>query len=150
MLKKKLVALVLAALTMLFAVGCGGEEELGMDPESMAVAYMKAFIECDTDAAFDAANIDAIKDMFWYYSGDDYSYSEFEDMRSSIEYAKGKVVSTGCGKALDRRFAAFCASGASNCGTAAVTQPGRIDCGAKSGSSAATPSASQLRTLMLQ
>lgn len=29
----------------------------------MAVAYMKAFIECDTDAALDAANIDAIKDM---------------------------------------------------------------------------------------
>lgn len=27
MLKKKLVALVLAALTMLFVVGCGGEEE---------------------------------------------------------------------------------------------------------------------------
>ena len=93
MLKKKLVALVLAALTMLFAVGCGGEEELGMDPESMAVAYMKAFIECDTDAALDAANIDAIKDMLWYYSGDDYSYSEFEDMWSSIEYDKGKVVS---------------------------------------------------------
>lgn len=81
MLKKKLVALVLAALTMLFVVGCGGEEEeLGMDPESMAVAYMKAFIECDTDAALDAANIDAIKDMLWYYSGDDYSHSEFEDM----------------------------------------------------------------------
>ena len=80
MLKKKLVALVLAALTMLFAVGCGGEEELSMDPESMAVGYMKAFIECDTDAALDAANIDAIKDMLWYYSGDDYSYSEFEDM----------------------------------------------------------------------
>lgn len=57
MLKKKLVALVLAALTMLFVVGCGGEEEeFGMDPESMAVAYMKAFIECDTDAALDAAN----------------------------------------------------------------------------------------------
>ena len=94
MLKKKLVALVLAAMTMLFAVGCGGEEEeLGMDPESMAVAYMKAFIECDTDAALDAANIDAIKDMLWYYSGDDYSYSEFEDMWSSIEYDKGKVVS---------------------------------------------------------
>ena len=94
MLKKKLVALVLAALTMLFAVGCGGEEEeLGMDPESMAVAYMKAFIECDTDAALDAANIDAIKDMLWYYSGDDYSYSEFEDMWSSIEYDKGKGVS---------------------------------------------------------
>lgn len=74
-------------------VGCGGEEELGMDPESMAVAYMKAFIECDTDAALDAANIDAIKDMLWYYSGDDYSYSEFEDMWSSIEYDKGKVVS---------------------------------------------------------
>lgn len=81
-------------MTMLFAVGCGGEEEeLGMDPESMAVAYMKAFIECDTDAALDAANIDAIKDMLWYYSGDDYSYSEFEDMWSSIEYDKGKVVS---------------------------------------------------------
>ena len=79
---------------MLFAVGCGGEEEeLGKDPESMAVAYMKAFIECDTDAALDAANIDAIKDMLWYYSGDDYSYSEFEDMWSSIEYDKGKVVS---------------------------------------------------------
>lgn len=78
---------------MLFAVGCGGEEELSMDPESMAVAYMKAFIECDTDAALDAANIDAIKDMLWYYSGDDYSYSEFEDMWSSIEYDKGKVVS---------------------------------------------------------
>ena len=78
---------------MLFVVGCGGEEELGMDPESMAVAYMKAFIECDTDAALDAANIDAIKDMLWYYSGDDYSYSEFEDMWSSIEYDKGKVVS---------------------------------------------------------
>ena len=94
MLKKKLVALVLAALTMLFAVGCGGEEEeLGMDPESMAAAYMKAFIECDTDAALDAANIDAIKDMLWYYSGYDYSYSEFEDMWSSIEYDKGKVVS---------------------------------------------------------
>lgn len=94
MLKKKLVALVLAATTMLFAVGCGGEEEeFGMDPESMAVAYMKAFIECDTDAALDAANIDAIKDMLWYYSGDDYSYSEFEDMWSSIEYDKGKVVS---------------------------------------------------------
>ena len=94
MLKKKLVALVLAAMTMLFAVGCGGEEEeLGMDPESMAAAYMKAFIECDTDAALDAANIDAIKDMLWYYSGDDYSYSEFEDMWSSIEYDKGKVVS---------------------------------------------------------
>lgn len=94
MLKRKLVALVLAALTMLFAVGCGGEEEeLGMDPESMAVAYMKAFIECDTDAALDAANIDAIKDMLWYYSGDDYSHSEFEDMWSSIEYDKGKVVS---------------------------------------------------------
>ena len=93
MLKKKLVALVLAALTMLFAVGCGGEEELGMDPESMAAAYMKAFIECDTDAALDAANIDAIKDMLWYYSGDDYFYSEFEDMWSSIEYDKGKVVS---------------------------------------------------------
>ena len=93
MLKKKLVALVLAALTMLFVVGCGGEAELGMDPESMAVAYMKAFIECDTDAALDAANIDAIKDMLWYYSGDDYSYSEFEDMWSSIEYDKGKVVS---------------------------------------------------------
>lgn len=59
----------------------------------MAVAYMKAFIECDTDAALDAANIDAIKDMLWYYSGDDYSYSEFEDMWSSIEYDKGKVVS---------------------------------------------------------
>lgn len=78
---------------MLFVVGCGGEEELGMDPESMAAAYMKAFIECDTDAALDAANIDAIKDMLWYYSGDDYSYSEFEDMWSSIEYDKGKVVS---------------------------------------------------------
>ena len=135
---------------MLFVVGCGGEEELGMDPESMAAAYMKAFIECDTDAALDAANIDAIKDMLWYYSGDDYSYSEFEDMWSSIEYDKGKVISTGCGRALDRRFAAFCASGASNCGTAAVTQPGRIDCGAKSGSNAATPPASELRTLMLQ
>lgn len=78
---------------MLFVVGCGGEEELGMDPESMAAAYMKAFIECDTDAALDAANFDAIKDMLWYYSGDDYSYSEFEDMWSSIEYDKGKVVS---------------------------------------------------------
>ena len=62
-----------SAVSMLFAVGCGGEEELGMDPESMAVAYMKAFIECDTDAALDAANIDAIKDMLWYYSGDDCS-----------------------------------------------------------------------------
>ena len=40
-----------SAVSMLFAVGCGGEEELGIDPESMAVAYMKAFIECDTDAA---------------------------------------------------------------------------------------------------
>ena len=139
-----------SAVSMPFAVGCGGEEELSMDPESMAVAYMKAFIECDTDAALDAANIDAIKDMLWYYSGYDYSYSEFEDMWSSIEYDKGKVVSTGCGRALDRRFAAFCASGASNCGTAAVTQPGRIDCGAKSGSNAATPPASELRTLMLQ
>ena len=84
---------VQSAVSMLFVVGCGGEEELGMDPESMAVAYMKAFIECDTDAALDAANIDAIKDMLWYYSGDDYSYSEFEDMWSSIEYDKGKVVS---------------------------------------------------------
>ena len=38
MLKKKLVALVLAALTMLFVVGCGGEkEERGMDAESLAV-----------------------------------------------------------------------------------------------------------------
>ena len=60
------------------------------------------------------------------------------------------LVSTGCGRALDRRFAAFCASGASNCGTAAVTQPGRIDCGANSGNNAAMPSASELRTLMLQ
>lgn len=45
------------------------------------------------DAALDAANIDVIKDVLWYYSGDDYSYSEFEDMWSSIEYDKGKVVS---------------------------------------------------------
>lgn len=81
MIKKKIIALLLAVLTMLLAAGCGNDgEELSRDPESMAAAYMKAFIECDTETALNAANIDAIRDMLWYYSGDDYSYSEFEEM----------------------------------------------------------------------
>lgn len=72
------------------------KQPIGADTQG--VGNVKNDVERDCavggfDAALDAANIDAIKDMFWYYSGDDYSYSEFEDMRSSIEYAKGKVVS---------------------------------------------------------
>lgn len=56
-IKKKVIALLLAVLTMLLAAGCGNDgEELSRDPESMAVAYMKAFIECDTETALNAAN----------------------------------------------------------------------------------------------
>ena len=88
MLKKKLVALVLAALTMLFVVGCGGEEEeLGMDPESMAVAYMKAYAESDPTAIIEAVNLDAVRDILedWYADRNDgkkypeYMWEEYYD-----------------------------------------------------------------------
>ena len=123
MLKKKLVALVLAALTMLFVVGCGGEEEeLGMDPESMAVAYMKAYAESDPTAIIKAVNLDAVRDVLedWYADRNDgkkypeYMWEEYYDMvvqdieddcdeqRDQLQEMYGDDCSVEC-KAIDVR-----------------------------------------------